>query len=146
MAKEVGFDTHPPMTHPGRGGYWSAEVHIKIKGYHIPVINPYEANMKRVNIIYDGDFADCDIIIVPDNMLSSMRDYLESIFAWLENNRKRETLPEGYYLLINGIKYPALNTQGIVNWLNKLIFGERVVVSIFKEHTRLDPKYPFIEL
>ncbi len=102
--------------------------------------------MKRVNIVYDGDFADCDIIIVPDNMLPSMRDYLESIFAWLENNRKRETLPEGYYSLINGIKYPALNTQGIVNWLNRFIFGGMVVVSVYKEHTRFDPKYPFIEL
>lgn len=37
-ANEYGISNHSPQIHPGRGGYWSNVLHIKIKNIHIPVI------------------------------------------------------------------------------------------------------------
>ena len=36
-ANEYGISNHLPMTHPGRGGYWSNKLHIGIRKMHISV-------------------------------------------------------------------------------------------------------------
>ena len=38
FANEYGIANHPPMTHPGRSGYWSNRLHIKIKNLHLPIL------------------------------------------------------------------------------------------------------------
>ncbi len=38
-AKEYGISNHGPMKHPNRSGIWSYTEHIKIKNYHIPVLD-----------------------------------------------------------------------------------------------------------
>ena len=37
-ACEYGISNHAPMIHPGRSGFWSGILHVKIKNFHIPVI------------------------------------------------------------------------------------------------------------
>jgi len=37
-ADEYGISTHGPMIHPERSGFWSYTLHIKIKNYHIPIV------------------------------------------------------------------------------------------------------------
>ena len=37
-AKQYGITLHYPEIHPGRSGMWSMTLHIKIKNYHIPVV------------------------------------------------------------------------------------------------------------
>ena len=36
-ADQYGINSHSPMTHPNRSGYWSRIEHIKIYKYHIPI-------------------------------------------------------------------------------------------------------------
>ena len=102
--------------------------------------------MKYVNIVYDDEYNDCDIISVPDDLLCDLEKQIDILDEQLQENYRNKTLAEGYYSVINGKKYPALGTHGIVNWLNNYLYDGKPVVSIINMHVDFCDKFPKIEL
>ena len=102
--------------------------------------------MKYVNIVYDDEYNDCDIISVPDDLLCDLENQTDALYEWLQENYRNGTLPEGYYSIINDKKYPALETYGIINWLNNNLYDGKPVVTIIKEHVDFCDEYPKIKL
>ena len=102
--------------------------------------------MKYINIVYEDDYNDCDIISIPDELLNDIEKYIYIIDEWIHDNLKKGTLTETYYTIINEKKYPILDTIGIVNWLNKNLYNGKSAVNVIKQHTSVCHDYPTVEL
>ena len=97
--------------------------------------------MKKVIIVFEDDYKDCDIISVPDFVADQSEKFCQMFFNWLEC----EDLPDEYYVFINGKKCINAETYGLVNWLNKNICPQNEPAYIVEQHTSFTYGYPIME-
>lgn len=95
--------------------------------------------LSKVNIVYDLDYQDVDIIGVPHEMASIIDDIAQEFFRWLRvpENGRRFLVKEG-----DGHEVLNINTKEFVWWLNNIkIIGEPKA-TIILQHTSYNPQYP----
>ncbi len=96
--------------------------------------------MKYVNIIYDEDGNDTDILLVPDQVSHNIDEIGQAFFDWLS-----KTKDHGYWRVAeDGHKYLAAGTDEFVKWLKdnygNLEDGE---IRVIERDTKYNPKYPY---
>lgn len=96
-----------------------------------------------VNVLYEGDYEDCDIIWVPDFIGCNINVYGQQFCDWLNS----EFISNEYYVTIDNYRYTILETEGFVRWLNNNICSkkEETLVYIVKQHTKFDSDYTVVE-
>jgi hypothetical protein len=97
--------------------------------------------MKKVIIVFEDDYNDCDIISVPDFVADQSEKFCQMFFRWLDS----EDLSDEYYVFINGEKCIGAETIGLVNWLNEYICPSNEQASIIEQHIKFEYGYPIME-
>lgn len=94
-----------------------------------------------ISVIYDLDYADSDIISVPDYISDRIQDLGQMFCNWLGNSN----IPEEYFVYINGKKCVNCETDGFVRWLNTHILQEGEQASIVVQHVLYNECYPRVD-
>ena len=98
--------------------------------------------MKKVNVVFDEDYNDVDIILVPISISEEIENYLQCFFDWATAipNREKYEITDQF-----GKTVVSLGTFEFVNWLNEhvLVFPE--YATILEQHTEYLPDASVIE-
>ncbi len=92
--------------------------------------------MKLVCILYAELYDDADIIAVPDVLKSNIKELGQQFCRWLEKGEHNfwTTSPSGE-------RYPSLETDGFVWWLNKQLGDDHhEKARIVEQHVRYRPE------
>lgn len=98
--------------------------------------------MEPINVVFEDDYADVDIILVPDSLRESIEEYLQQFFNWAiapENRSNFEvTNPKGD-------KIVSIGTVEFICWLNEYVCNNLQPAIILKQHTAFLEDAPVIE-
>lgn len=97
--------------------------------------------MKLINIIYEDDLTDVDMILVPDWMEEKISQYAQNFVDWLVID------PEQTYKIANSemVVY-VCETEGFVDWLNKYVINnESEKAIIVSQHCKYNDEYLSVE-
>lgn len=97
--------------------------------------------MKLINIIYEDDITDVDMILVPDWMEEKISQYAQNFVDWLVID------PEQTYKIANSeIVAYVCETKGFVDWLNKYVINnESEKAIIVSQHCKYNDAYLSVE-
>ena len=92
--------------------------------------------MKYVNIVFEYDYNDVDIIAVPDWICGVITDLSQQFCDWLGRTAFfTEEMPDGRQVTV-------CETEGFVYWLNEQVLSESEEKAfILKEHTTFCKDY-----
>lgn len=95
--------------------------------------------MRLVNLLFDEEYEDVDLISVPDGIADSIDTIAQQFFRWLgdpENARRfYVTLPDGKDVL-------SVDTKEFVWWLNHVFLPAGQTAEIVTQHTSHHSEYP----
>ena len=98
--------------------------------------------MRRVNVVYDDDFDDVDILLVPDYVADNIERIVNEFNHWI-------LLPENHgrfvAKVINGYEVLGIGTAEFLWWLNHVKIDIAPKASIITQHTNLVPEFPCAE-
>lgn len=98
--------------------------------------------MKFVNVVFEYDYDDVDIILVPDDIADNIEQVVQLFIHWLSNpdNGKQflKTLQSGQIGMI-------IETESFLFWLNNYKITNGAKASIVMQHTKYNSKYPMAE-
>lgn len=94
--------------------------------------------MKAINLVFENDLSDVDILLVPDNVAENIDCIVMEFFRWLHEpeNGKRFLAPYKDRMEL------AIGTEEFLWWLNNCVTTEKAKSTIYKQHTRFCPNYP----
>lgn len=95
--------------------------------------------MRLINIVYDNDYSDVDIISVSEYVADNLDSVAQEFFDWLKipSNRK------GYLVRISPQKeLLAIGTKEFVDWLNRHSGYNISCADIVLQHTEYNAEYP----
>ena len=99
--------------------------------------------MTNINIVYDEEFEDADIICIPDHIYYRLMEIVNEFLDWLPNAPKNN---EDYWCSSNDGKfYQILETKGFVQWLNEKYCQEGEETKIVEQNCKYNPEYKTIE-
>ncbi|MBQ4562351.1 MAG: hypothetical protein IJA55_08510 [Clostridia bacterium] len=98
--------------------------------------------MTNLNIVYDEEYNDTDIISVPEEIFNNLNTVVNEFMAYLDYAPKDDI---DYWVEIDGILCSNLETVGFIKWLNNTYCAGKEKAVIVKQHTDYDPKYKTIE-
>ena len=96
--------------------------------------------MEKVQIVYDEDWHDVDVIAVPDDMVRTIDILSQRYLHWMP-----ATSDECGWVVVNGRKVLNKETKGFVKWLNE-IKPRGTDVYIVTQHCEFDKDLAFVEL
>ena len=100
------------------------------------------SKMKQINVLYDDDFEDVDILLVPDDIALHIDDVTQQFIKWLNipENRCR-------FLILNGSGNQVLgvDTEEFLWWLNHIKILDEQKASIVCQHTKYINTLPTAE-
>lgn len=98
--------------------------------------------MKKINLVFEGDLNDVDILLVPDSIYDNIDDLCQRFLDW----ESPDLTDQDYwnYDKVWGLVSVA-ETVGFVKWLNLYYCGQGEKVEIIKQHTRIDRHLKSIE-
>jgi hypothetical protein len=98
--------------------------------------------MRKIIIVYEYDYDDCDIVLVPNFVAKNVDSYSNSFLRWLE----RSDLPSHYYAILpSGEKCISCETEGFVEWLNNYVCPKDEQAVIVNQHIKFDERYPMVD-
>lgn len=92
-----------------------------------------------VNILYDGQYDDVDIIRIPANMIGRINNLAQEYLDWLPPNDDTDN-----WVVINDKKCMSKGALGFVKWLNSR-YCLNNKASIASRNVPFCPDYPTIE-
>ena len=98
--------------------------------------------MKHVNVIFEGELSDVDIISVPDDVAINIEAVVQTFFDWVfepENKQMFEKLTDEGKIVV------SIGTHEFIWWLNKYRTDHSNESTIVKEHTVYCSEYPSAE-
>ena len=98
--------------------------------------------MTKVNVVFDDELADVDIILVPDEIASNIEAIVQSFFNWAF---EPENKPQFMKRTNNGRMVMSLGTHELIWWLNKYRIVDGPKAAIIMEHTTYCADYPSAE-
>ena len=96
--------------------------------------------MVYLNILYEDDMDDVDIICVPDHIATRINSLSQEFLDWLPN-----AINDMYWTMIDGRKCSVCETEGFVKWLNDNYCENSQMVTIIKKHVQYVNEYNSIE-
>jgi hypothetical protein len=95
--------------------------------------------MKLINLVYEYDYDDVDIVSVPDHVCDNIDRVVQEFNDWTGNTRDH-----GWFVIDDkGKEVLATGTKEFVKWLNDNYFRyENKEIVVVKAHTKYNPKYP----
>jgi len=98
--------------------------------------------MKGINIVYDNNEEDVDIVTVPDYVSDNISAVVQEFFDWLDLNDTHE-----YWMTdSNGLKYLEIETVAFIKWVNTFYGGNETEKSgLVLAHTKLNKNYDCAE-
>ena len=96
--------------------------------------------MTNINIVFDGEFDDVDIIAVPDNITNNIVDISKEFLEWV-------CVVKGgsYTKTVNGHTYINAETDGFIEWLNSYYCTGFKKAYVVARNTSYHPLYKSIE-
>ena len=95
--------------------------------------------MVRVNILYENEIEDVDIILVPKEIANKIETVTQKFFNWIfeEENKKRfQKENEKDHV------YTAVSAKDFIWWINKYEIHNPPYASLVEEHTTLCSDFP----
>ena len=94
--------------------------------------------MKQINLVFEDDFSDVDILLVPDYVAENIDHIVLEFNKWLLKPENRLQFLAPY----KGKMELAIGTEEFLWWLNNCFIQENDASTILKQHTTLCPTYP----
>lgn len=95
--------------------------------------------MKRINLVYEREYFDVDIALVPDEVADNIDHAVRTFENWLSNPQNSE--PFARYTE-NGERYLATDTKEFIWWLNNICCPEGEQSVVLEQHVYYHPEYP----
>ena len=96
--------------------------------------------MKKVNVVFDNDLNDVDIIAIPDAILSKIEAIGQEFLDWVPNEKDND-----YWTIIDGRRYSVAETDGFIKWLNSCYCSKTDKAYVVAKNTNYLPQYKTIE-
>lgn len=96
--------------------------------------------MIKVNIVFDNDFEDADIIAIPDEIASEIETIGQEFLDWVPTADDCD-----YWTIIDGQKYLVAETDGFVKWLNSCYCSKTEKAYVVKRNTNYCSQYKVID-
>lgn len=96
--------------------------------------------MTKVNIIFDNNLDDTDVITMPDEIATKLDKIGQEFLDWVPSAEDEE-----YWAIIDGRKYLVAETDGFIKWLNARYCQENEKASVISRNTKFCPEYKSIE-
>lgn len=96
--------------------------------------------MTKINLIYEGDRSDVDILLIPDGLTEDIDRLAQQFLDWVSP----EDDTDGWVVL-DGQKYMAKKTTGFLKWLNANYCHGSEKAYIYKAHAKYCDPYGYIE-
>lgn len=98
--------------------------------------------MKKINLVFDCDFDDVDILLVPDDIADNMDEVIRRFNRWLHNPQNRQRFLVPY----QGKMELGIDTGAFLWWLNTHEISNGAAATIIQQHTAFCPNYPTADL
>ena len=98
--------------------------------------------MKKVNVVFDDEIDDVDIILVPDDIADNIASVMWEFNQWLSLPENRRRFVEK---TIDGREVLEIGTEKILWWLNHIKIDSMQKATLLVQHTKLVSDYPSIE-
>ena len=95
--------------------------------------------MTNINILYDGQYDDVDIISIPSNMIGCIDKLAQEYLDWTPPDDDVDN-----WVIINNKRCMSKGSLGFVNWLNSM-YCVNEKASIVSENVSFCPSYSTIE-
>ena len=93
--------------------------------------------MKYVNIVFEDDINDSDLILVPDYVASDLVKYSQAFFDWLSDSPKK---------MFGSVSYIECETEDFLYWLNHYVIKpDEEKAKVVLQHVRYNPLYKSLE-
>ncbi len=99
--------------------------------------------MERINIIFEDDYNDVDIIAIPRELSAIIIKIAYEHSFWVADKAPKDD--SDYWENINGELSPILETVGFVKWLNNYYCKGKRRAIILKQHTKFVSDFRSIE-
>lgn len=94
--------------------------------------------MINVNVLYDGQYNDVDIIAIPSNIVENISDLAQEYLDWVPSDDF-----DGW-VIINNKKCLSKGADGFVKWLNSVCCFD-VKSYVVRKNVVFCPTYPTVE-
>lgn len=98
--------------------------------------------MIRVNVVYEYDYDDVDIILLPDSLANSIDKINFEFGGYISPNKDDK---DYWRKSPDGKLYSILETEGLVKWINRYWVkdGEKAVIE--QQHVAYNPEYEMMD-
>ena len=98
--------------------------------------------MKLMNIVYDGEYENVDIVRVPGWVADDIETILRDFNEWLSIPTNRQPFS---HKCTDGRMVLSVDTPDFLWWLDNIKIAEEQMTEIVKQHTIFDPNLPTAE-
>ena len=96
--------------------------------------------MAKINIVFENDFEDADIISIPDYLLPTIVEIGQKFLNWIPSADDND-----YFTIIAGRQYFVAETDGFVKWLNTYDCRDTEKAFVVSSHTNIGSEYKTLE-
>ncbi len=96
--------------------------------------------MTNVNLVFDGNYDDADIIAVPDDLVSIIEELGYEFLRWVSTAEDSD-----YWTIIDGRRCVVAETNGFLKWINSCYCKETEKAYIVAKNINFCPDYRIIE-
>lgn len=96
--------------------------------------------MIKVNIVFDNDFEDADIIAIPDEIASEIDTITQEFLDWVPRASDSD-----YWTIIDGRKCSVAETDGFIKWLNSCYCAKTEKAYVVARNTNYCSQYKVVD-
>ena len=98
--------------------------------------------MKRINLLYDLEYDDVDILLVPDYIADNIESIVRHFNIWLQDSKNAQPFLKTDN---KGMRYLNIETEDFLWWINNVIITDGCKAEIEKQHVPYSNEYPVAE-
>lgn len=93
--------------------------------------------MKRICLVYEYDYNDVDILLVPNFIAENIDSYVQQFFNWVALPEHKEQFTKDNVV--------AIGTNEFIWWLEHFVLSDGQYVTLLESHTQFVPEYPMAD-
>ena len=98
--------------------------------------------LKLINLLYEYDYDDVDIICVPDNVADNIEETVQHYQSWMYQNIDKHSF---WRLSASGYKVLSLGTDEFLWWLNEQCIKSGEKARLISSHVKFRDELPFAD-
>ena len=98
--------------------------------------------LKLINLLYEYDYDDVDIICVPDNIADNIEETVQSYQSWMYKNIDKHSF---WRFSASGCKILSLGTDEFLWWLNGQCIKSGEKAHLISSHVKFRDELPFAD-